>query len=180
MKLTIALTILIAAQLSVASAEDKTKLFEPYAPKPSGPTPEGWSIQILKGSSVESKSNLKNGREIKVNAPAYELVPQKGGKVLREPGFEAALANSQKMTIGALLTKYSETAGTLQSELEKTLGELEKGLQGAAEATPKDAATKEAQDNKATPKPSPTTKPEAEKKSGTGKPGPTAAPNKKP
>lgn len=119
---------------------EKTKLLEPYAPKPSGPTPEGWEIQPLKGSSIESVTKLQSGKEIKVNAVAYQLVPKAGGVVLTDPGFDPKLANAQKTTIGALLTEYSEVADELQKTLEKTLAELDTAL-GAPPAEKKpDAA----------------------------------------
>lgn len=121
---------LATAPLAAETGDDKTKLFEPYAPKPSGQSPVGWEIQMLKGSSIESKTTLKNGREIKVNAPAYEMVPSAGAVVLLEPGFNPALGNAQKLTIGALITQYSETAAEMQKSLDKTLAEMEKGLAG--------------------------------------------------
>jgi hypothetical protein len=127
-KLLTGVALALAISMAGTQAEEKTKLFEPYAPKPSGPSPSGWEVQMLKGSSIESKTTLRNGREIKVNAPAYEMVPAAGGIVMKEPGFDPALGNSQRLTIGALITEYSETADRLQKELEKTISEMDKAL----------------------------------------------------
>jgi hypothetical protein len=137
MKSTSVLAILaaLAAATSTIQADQKTRLVEPYAPKPSGPAPTGWEIKLLEGSSVESKTKLKNGRQIKVNAPAYELVPV-DGVVMREPGYQPKLTNAQKETIGAALTEYSELAEGLQKTLEKTLKEMGDAL-GKQKGTPK-------------------------------------------
>ena len=119
------------ADYTQAKGDEQTKLFEPYAPKPSGATPDGWEIQILEGSQIENKTTLVNKREIKVTVPAYELIPSVGKEkitVLKDPGFEPSLATAQKNTIGAVLTQYSEKVNDLQEKLEKILGELEKGL----------------------------------------------------
>lgn len=129
-----------------------TKLEEPYAPKASGPTQPGWEIRILQGSNIESKTTLRNGRIIKVSAPAYELVPKGEAVVMKEPGFDPMLANAQKETIGALLTAYSESASSLQATLEKTLAQLDASLK----------ETKISAEPKTEPKPEP--KPEEKEK----------------
>lgn len=108
--------------------ESGPKLFEPYKPKPSGSAPDGWEIKILEGSSVDSTTVLKNGKEVKVSAPAYELVPKEGALTFRDPGFQPELANAQKYTIGALLTQYSEKASDLQESLDRVVSELEANL----------------------------------------------------
>lgn len=123
----IAAAVILTVSFVEALAGD-TRLIEPYAPKPSGPTPEGWEIKILEGSVVESVTRLKSGREIKVSTPAYELVPIGDVLVISDPGFNPTLANSQTDTIGAVLTKYSEEAHILQERLKKIIEELEKNL----------------------------------------------------
>jgi hypothetical protein len=121
--------LVISSQLGI-SEDSQPKLFEPYAPKPSGKAPDGWEIKILEGSQVENSTTLDNKKEIKVTVPAYELVPKQSSTsiVFKDPGFEPELSTSQKSTIGAVLTDYSEQAGELQSRLEKVIQELEKGL----------------------------------------------------
>jgi hypothetical protein len=116
-------------QLSNAS-EGQPKLYEPYAPKPSGKAPEGWEIKILEGSQVENSTNLNGKKEIKVTVPAYELVPilSEETRVITDPGFDPKLATAQKNTIGAVLTAYSEEAYSLQEQLNKVISELEEGL----------------------------------------------------
>jgi len=125
------LLFLLALPLALHAQDGQPKLFEPYAPKPSGTTPDGWEIRILEGSQVENSTVLKNKREIKVTVPAYELVPAtKDGKItiIKDPGFESKLANAQKNTVGAVLTQFSETAGGLQEKLDKIIQEMEKGI----------------------------------------------------
>jgi hypothetical protein len=129
----------------VYSSDSQPKLYEPYAPKPSGKPPEGWEIKILEGSQVENSTNLNGKKEIKVTVPAYEIVPKttESTKVIKDPGFDPKLATSQKSTIGAVLTEYSEQAQELQVKLDKVIIELEEGL-GAR----KEGSTTEKAENK--------------------------------
>jgi len=137
-------------------AEEKTKLYEAYAPKPSGPSPAGWTIQILQGSSVDSATKLKNGREIKVTAPVFELVASNSVCVITDPGFDPKLGNNQTATIGATITQYSETTKELQDQLDKTIGILEKSLTPVTTNTGKGDGTT---NTTASPTASPTTSP---------------------
>jgi hypothetical protein len=114
--------------------EKNTKLFEPFAPKPSHPIPSGWELQILKGSRVENKTVLKNNKEIKVTVPAYELVPiaanarDSKANIIKDPGFKPNLANNQTDTIGAVLTEYSESTTILEEKLQNIIDTLEKEI----------------------------------------------------
>lgn len=144
------LCVFILSQVSNAiSSEGQPKLFEPYAPKPSGKSPEGWEIKILEGSQVENSTTLGSGKDIKVTVPAYEIVAKASTEtiIIKDPGFDPALGTTQKATIGAILTDYSEAAIELQNRLEKVSKELEVGLgtdtnnnttdgEAEAEATP--------------------------------------------
>jgi hypothetical protein len=126
--------------------ESQPKLFEPYAPKPSGKCPDGWEIKILEGSQVENSTTLASGKDIKVTVPAYEIVPKSTPEtvVLKDPGFDPVLGTTQKATIGAILTDYSETTIDLQNRLEKVTKELESGLvTGTQEAKEGDEKTSE-------------------------------------
>jgi len=127
----------LAFCLHNAQAEDKnTKLFEPFAPKPSHTLPPGWELQILKGSKVENKTTLKNNKEVKVTVPAYEIVPittasnptGRRPAILSDPGFKPELANNQTDTIGAVLTEYSEATTILEEKLETIIKTLEKEI----------------------------------------------------
>lgn len=115
---------------TLQASEGQPKLFEPYAPKPSGKSPDGWEIKILEGSQVENSSTLSSGKDIKVTVPAYEIVPKTNPEtvVLKDPGFDPSLGTTQTATIGAILTDYSEATVELQAKLEKVTQELEKGL----------------------------------------------------
>lgn len=117
--------------------EGQPKLFEPYAPKPSGKSPDGWEIKILEGSQVENSSTLSSGKDIKVTVPAYEVVPKTNQQtvVLKDPGFDPLLGTTQNATIGAILTDYSEATVELQAKLEKVTQELEKSLGSPTETT---------------------------------------------
>lgn len=112
------------------SNEGQPKLFEPYAPKPSGKCPEGWEIKILDGSQVENSTTLSSGKDIKVTVPAYEIVAKTNPEtiVTKDPGFDPVLGTTQRATIGAILTDYSEATIDLQAKLEKVTMELEAGL----------------------------------------------------
>jgi len=139
----------LAASENLNASEGQPKLYEPYAPKPSGKPPEGWEIKILEGSQVENSTNLNGKKEIKVTVPAYEIVPKTSEetKVIRDPGFDPKLATAQKATIGAVLTEYSEEAQELQIKLDKVIIELEEGLGAKKEepANPKEGAKQEQQ-----------------------------------
>jgi len=124
-----------------AGEPQRTQLLEPYAPKPSGNAPEGWEIKPLKGSSIETVTRLQNGKEIKVNAIAYQLVPKDGGVVLKDPRFDPRLANSQTATIGAVITNYSEKVTSLQKELDETIAALDEALSKTPTAKPAPAPT---------------------------------------
>jgi hypothetical protein len=125
------------AESQVHANEGQPKLFEPYAPKPSGKSPESWEIKILEGSQVENSTTLTSGKDIKVTVPAYEMVPKVSpdSVVLKDPGFDPALGTTQKATIGAILTEYSEVTVDLHGRLEKVTKELEKAL-GVSSPTP--------------------------------------------
>ncbi len=127
--------------------EGQPKLFEPYAPKPSGKCPDGWEIKILDGSQVENSTTLTSGKDIKVTVPAYEIVPKITPEttVLKDPGFDPVLGTTQKATIGAILTDYSEATIDLQSRLEKVTKELEAGLGAATEKQEGSPKSKEEQ-----------------------------------
>jgi hypothetical protein len=139
---------LLLSHTSVAEPDKTTKLFEPFAPKPSHPLPPGWELQILKGSKVENKTTLKNNKEIKVTVPAYELVPvptstnsSLRATILQDPGFKPDLANNQTDTIGAVLTEYSESTTFLEEKLQGIIDTLEKEL-GTPTANPQPAETR--------------------------------------
>lgn len=131
------ITLMVALPVSsptpAFSGEGQPKLFEPYAPKPSGKCPEGWEIKILDGSQVENSTTLSSGKDIKVTVPAYEIVAKTGPDTIitKDPGFDPVLGTTQRATIGAILTDYSEATIDLQARLEKVTKELEAGL-GAA------------------------------------------------
>jgi hypothetical protein len=127
---TVALTATMLMGNVIAQEQYQPKLYEPYAPKPSGVIPAGWEIKILEGSQVENSTILPPKREVKITVPAYELVPkQEGGSVvLMDPGFAPKLSTAQKETIGAILTDYSEKVIDVQAKLEKLTAELEKKL----------------------------------------------------
>lgn len=122
--------------------EGQPKLFEPYAPKPSGKAPEGWEIKILEGSQVENSTSLNGKKEIKVTVPAYELVPKstEATTVIQDPGFDPKLATAQRETIGAVLTQYGEQSQELQIRLDKVIIELESSLGLKAESEEKPEA----------------------------------------
>lgn len=146
--------------LEATASEGQPKLFEPYAPKPSGKCPEGWEIKILDGSQVENSTTLESGKDIKVTVPAYEIVPKTTAEtiIIKDPGFDPVLGTTQKATIGAILTDYSEATIDLQNRLEKVTKELEKGLSVNTE-------DKEAKSNPSTPKSQvQTNKPDEKKK----------------
>lgn len=121
---------LLVQATTALSSEGQPKLFEPYAPKPSGKSPEGWEIKILEGSQVENSTTLSSGKDIKVTVPAYEMVAKSTEEtiIIKDPGFDPLLGTTQKTTIGAILTDYSEAAIELQNRLEKVTKELEAGL----------------------------------------------------
>jgi hypothetical protein len=133
--ITIAFSLTSNPNLRAQQGEAQPKLYEPYAPKPSGKAPEGWEIKILEGSQVENSTLLNGKKEIKVTVPAYELVPKtnEGTLIIKDPGFDPKLATAQRDTIGAVLTEYSEKTIDLQLKLEKVIEELEVGLGSPAE-----------------------------------------------
>jgi hypothetical protein len=135
------------------SSESQPKLYEPYAPKPSGKAPDGWEIRILEGSQVENSTNLNGKKEIKVTVPAYELVPKTSDetKVMLDPGFDPKLATAQRATIGAVLTEYSEQTQELHTKLEKVIIELETGLGLKNQENPDKETDKKSQENKTKP-----------------------------
>lgn len=141
-------SVLLLAPAGATEQEKTTKLFEPFAPKPSHTLPTGWELQILKGSKVENKTTLKNNKEIKVTVPAYELVPvpvannsSVKATILQDPGFKPDLANNQSDTIGAVLTEYSESTTFLEGKLQSIIDSLEKEL-GPSTVSPQPAETR--------------------------------------
>jgi hypothetical protein len=109
----------------------KVKIFEQVSPKPIGTIPEGWKMEKLAGHTVKQQPvPLPNGDSTDISTTAYTLVPETGPGILvfRDPGFLPENGNSQKRTIGAILTEHAEAHGALEARLSSVISELKEAL----------------------------------------------------
>jgi hypothetical protein len=132
MKLPIALLSLcaVSALANPTPADSKPKLLEPYIAKPSAEPPKGWAIRVLAGAEVDTKSALDKNKTIELTVPAYEMYPLPADdiRIIREPGFNPALGNKQKDTLGASITSYLEQIDAVDTKLATVADSIEKAL----------------------------------------------------
>lgn len=134
--LSVLLPLAAVAADSTEEAKPVTKVFEQSQPKPLGVLPKGWKLEVLKGHTIKQQpAQLPNGETTTIATAAYVLVPEPGATVFVDPGFEAALGNAQKKTIGAALTAHAEAATTMSNKLDGVIASLKTALDTVPDAT---------------------------------------------